>query len=42
MPKAKVKDILTYGVKLMYDIKEEMIDFVIQKIRLLNPNKYSM
>ena len=30
------------GVKLMYDIKEEMIDFVIQKIRLLNPNKYSM
>lgn len=30
------------GVKLMYDIKEEMIDFVIQKIRLLNPNRYSM
>ena len=30
------------GVKLMYDIREEMIDFVIQKIRLLNPNKYSM
>lgn len=28
------------GVKLMYDIKEEMIDFVIQKIRLLNPNKH--
>ena len=30
------------GVGLMYDIREEMIDFVIQKIRLLNPNKYSM
>lgn len=27
------------GVKLMYDIKEEMIDFVIQKIRLLKGSK---
>lgn len=30
------------GIQLMYDIKEEMIDFVVQKIRLLNPNKFSM
>jgi ketose-bisphosphate aldolase len=30
------------GVGLMFDIKEAMIDFVISKIRLLNPNKFSI
>lgn len=30
------------GVGLMFDIREAMIDFVVKKIRLLNPNKFSI
>lgn len=30
------------GVSLLMNIKEPMIDFVVSKIRLLNPNKYSL
>ena len=30
------------GAALMFDIEEEMIEFVRQKIRLLNPNKFSL
>lgn len=30
------------GVGLLFSLKDPMIDFVIEKIRLLNPNKYSL
>ena len=30
------------GVGLLFALREPMIDFVVQKIRLLNPNKFSL
>ena len=30
------------AVGLMFDIQEDMIGFVVEKIRLLNPNKFSL
>ena len=30
------------GVALLYGMQERMIDFVTGKIRLLNPNKFSL
>ena len=30
------------GISLLMNIKEPMIDFVVSKIRLLNPNKFSL
>lgn len=35
----KVKD---NGVELLFGLREPMIDFVVHKIRLLNPDKYSL
>ena len=36
------KDVGANGVALMFSLREPMIDFVVKKIRLLNPNKFTL
>ena len=36
------KDEKTNGISLLMDLEEPMVSFVRSKIRLLNPNKYSI